>query len=86
MLKAAKEDIAVIIVPIAFVSDHSETLVELDIEYKELFAQKCDKAYVRVDALNEDKDFILSLAEQVNLTKNDIRQCPKEFCKCFKEL
>ena len=85
LLKAAKEDIAVIIVPIAFVSDHSETLVELDIEYKELFAQKCDKAYVRVDALNEDKDFILSLAEQVNLTKNDIRQCPKEFCKCFKE-
>ena len=85
LLNAAKEDIAVVIVPIAFVSDHSETLVELDIEYKELFEKQCNKAYIRVKALNEDKDFILSLVDQVNLDKADIRQCPKEFCKCYKE-
>ena len=30
-----QDDVAVIVLPIAFVSEHSETLVELDIEYKE---------------------------------------------------
>ena len=34
--RAGKDGIDVIVVPIAFVSEHSETLVELDIEYKEL--------------------------------------------------
>jgi ferrochelatase len=82
--KAAKEDISVVIVPIAFVSDHSETLVELDIEYKELFEKNSNKTYIRVAALNENKDFILSLVDQV-LEKTQVRKCPKEFCKCFKE-
>ena len=40
----------IILVPIAFVSEHSETLVELDIEYKEL-AKKMDVNYSRVPAL-----------------------------------
>lgn len=83
LTRAAKENISVVIVPIAFVSDHSETLVELDIEYKELFEDMCNKSYIRVKALNEDKNFILSLVDQVN--ENNSRQCPKEFCKCFKE-
>ena len=30
----------IVLVPIAFVSEHSETLVELDIEYKELAKKK----------------------------------------------
>jgi ferrochelatase len=34
--RAAGDSKGVIIVPIAFVSEHSETLVELDIEYKKL--------------------------------------------------
>ena len=34
--RAGKDGVPVIVVPIAFVSEHSETLVELDIEYKEL--------------------------------------------------
>jgi ferrochelatase len=79
---AAKEDISVIVVPIAFVSDHSETLVELDIDYKNLF-EKITKVgkYLRVPALNDNQDYILSLVNQVRL-ENIIEKCPEEFCKC----
>ena len=36
IVKYSKEKKGIIIVPVAFVSEHSETLVELDIEYKKL--------------------------------------------------
>ncbi len=65
IIKAAKEGKSVIIVPIAFVSEHSETLVELDIEYKELFSEHSTKQYHRVPALNYNKDFILALKNQI---------------------
>lgn len=65
IVNAAKEGISVIIVPIAFVSDHSETLVELDIEYKELFEEHSTKQYIRVPALNYNKNFILALKNQI---------------------
>ena len=64
IVKAAKEK-SVLVVPITFVSDHSETLVELDIEYKELFKKASNNLYVRVPALNENKNFILSLVDQI---------------------
>ena len=83
LMRAAKDDVNVVIVPIAFVSDHSETLVELDIEYKELFEKESHKAYIRVPALNENSDFILSLADQID-QQTKVR-CPKEFCKCYME-
>ena len=41
--------------PIAFVSEHSETLVELDIEYKELADANGCKNYTRVPALEQMK-------------------------------
>ena len=41
--------------PIAFVSEHSETLVELDIEYKELADKNGCKNYTRVPALEQMK-------------------------------
>ena len=89
LLKAAKENLAVVIVPIAFVSEHCETLVELDIEYKKLFEEKCQKKYIRVPALNENNNFILSLVDQVEFMlegRENKDRCPKEFCKCFKEV
>jgi ferrochelatase len=65
LLKAARDKVSVAVVPIAFVSDHSETLVELDIEYKELFEKNSKKSYLRVPALNENKNFILSVAQTI---------------------
>lgn len=56
-----------VIVPISFVSDHSETLVELDIDYKKTAKDLGIKKYYRVDSLNLNGHFIESLA---NLCKN----------------
>ncbi len=82
-----------IIVPIAFVSDHSETLVELDIEYRELAHNLGIKEYHRVSSLNIDRSYINSLCDTVlSISKNeefDIfcgndpkRICPKNFKLC----
>jgi len=63
ILRAAKENVPLVIVPIAFVSEHSETLVELDIEYKELAENNGLKNYFRVPALGSDWLFIKALAD-----------------------
>lgn len=83
LIKAAAENVSVVVVPIAFVSEHSETLVELDIDYKNLFKNMSNKSYVRVPALNENENYILSLIDQIKL--EEVEKCPKDFCKCFKE-
>jgi ferrochelatase len=63
--QAGRDKIAVIIIPIAFVSDHIETLVELDIENRHL-AQSCGvPGYFRVRAPNADPAFIAALANIV---------------------
>ena len=38
--QAAADKVAILVVPIAFVSEHSETLVELDVEYRDLAHEK----------------------------------------------
>ena len=61
---ATKANKSLIIVPIAFVSEHVETLVELDIEYGEI-AKKGGIEYLRVPTLSVNKLFIESLSEMV---------------------
>ncbi len=56
---------AVVIVPIAFVSEHSETLVELDIEYRKRAEGLGISTYVRVPALGVQPLFIDALKELV---------------------
>ena len=79
------------LVPIAFVSEHSETLVELDIEYKELADKNGCVEYVRIPALGVNVNFISSLSNLVinkednKLTENFYPpkiQCPSNFKKC----
>lgn len=82
----------VLLIPIAFVSDHVETLFELDIEYKEL-CEKNGLGYKRVESLNDDPMFIKAM-EQVVLDhmqspngRQLMLQCPgchKESCKATK--
>ena len=48
----------IVLVPIAFVSEHSETLVELDIEYKEIADKNGCKNYTRVPALGTNEYYI----------------------------
>lgn len=63
--QAGRDKVAVVVVPIAFVSDHIETLVELDIENRHL-AQACGvPGYFRARAPNDDQVFISALANIV---------------------
>ncbi len=81
----------IVLVPIAFVSEHSETLVELDIEYKKLAEKNGCKNYTRVPALGTDKDFIKAMANLI-LKKENYHfdgklfppkiHCPNNFKKC----
>jgi ferrochelatase len=62
---AAKEGVGVVISPIAFVSEHLETLVELDHDYAEAARALGVAAYVRAPALGVEAGFIEALAEAV---------------------
>lgn len=63
--QAGTEGRAVIVVPIAFVSEHSETLVELDLEYAELAHEKSVPLYLRVPAAGTHPAFIGGLADSI---------------------
>jgi len=83
---AGRDGVSVVLVPIAFVSEHSETLVELDVEYKEL-AEECGvPGYFRVPTVTTHPQFISGLASLClqSLGKSVcIRKCPDWCKKCF---
>ena len=56
--------------------EHSETLVELDIEYKELADKNGCIEYIRVPALATNKNFIKSISLLViNKEENNLKAC-----------
>ena len=81
----------IVLVPIAFVSEHSETLVELDIEYKELADKNGCKNYTRVPAIGTNNNYIKAMSNLI-IKKQDYSfdgrlyppktQCPNQFIKC----
>ena len=87
IIKYSKEKRGIVIVPIAFVSEHSETLVELDIEYKKLAKKNGCNFYKRVPALGIEENFIKGLTELVlqKQTKGNFVSsvmCPNKYIKC----
>tara|TARA_B110000444_G_scaffold242092_1_gene259090 strand:+ start:4540 stop:5562 length:1023 start_codon:yes stop_codon:yes gene_type:complete len=83
----AKKNKIIIIVPVAFVSEHSETLVELDIEYKKLATENGSKQYIRVPTVGTEKNFIGSLKSSILSASKGERftsslRCNKKFKKC----
>ena len=92
VIKASKENKIIILVPVAFVSEHSETLVELDMEYKELAIKNGCKNYKRIPALGTTDEFINALSKLVigtNMESNNKdnyfppkNKCPNYFIKC----
>jgi ferrochelatase len=60
--QAGRDQVAVLLVPIAFVSDHIETLVELDIENAELAHRLGVPGYFRAPVPNSNARFIAALA------------------------
>lgn len=66
--KASRERRPIVLVPLSFVSEHSETLVELDITYRDLALAEGCPAYYRVDTVQTHPAFIKGLA---SLVRND---------------
>ena len=62
---AGQDRKGVVVCPISFVSEHIETLVELDHEYAELAVAAGTAPYIRVPALGVQADFIRGLARLV---------------------
>ena len=54
-----------VVVPVSFVSEHIETLEEIDMEYRELAEENGITNWRRVSALNTDEGFIKDMAEMV---------------------
>lgn len=89
--RAGAEGKPVVVVPIAFVSEHSETLVELDIEYRRLAEEKGAAYYARVATVDTGAIFIAGLAELVRAALADeralcsqdgARLCPGQWGGC----
>ena len=89
--RAGAEGVPVVVVPIAFVSEHSETLVELDIEYRRIAAAAGVPAYERASTVRTHPVFIAGLADLVttNLEASEDlqsstgqRQCPRSSVFC----
>jgi len=89
IIRNAKQKLGIVLCPIAFVSEHSETLVELDIEYKYLAKKNGALFYKRVPALGVNKDFIKGLTNLVINKKNYGTKglkppfCDSSFKRCF---
>jgi ferrochelatase len=89
--RAGHDKVAVLVVPIAFTSEHSDTLVELDVEYREEAEKLGVPGYYRAPAQNSDPAFIAALADLVTTARGGGRslcsfaggrQCPKVHKDC----
>ena len=89
--RAARDQVAVVVVPVAFVSEHSETLVELDIEYRTKAQELGVPTYVRVATVGTAETFIEALVDLVEdaLSRRTgpcplgaVRICPSSFTGC----
>jgi protoporphyrin/coproporphyrin ferrochelatase len=91
ILRAGRDGAAVVMVPVAFVSEHSETLVELDIEYAKRAREAGVCGYVRVPTVGTSREFVDGLAGLVEdalrrgtliAPADGARICPASFGRC----
>lgn len=89
--RAGAEGLSVVIVPLAFVSEHSETLVELDIEYRHIAETAGVTGYYRVPTVSTARPFIEGLARLVSVALSGApspcsgsggRICPPDWPQC----
>lgn len=63
--RAGAEGRPLVVAPISFVSEHSETLIELDDDYRRLALSCGVPAYVRVPTVGTEPEFIAAVAKLV---------------------
>ena len=89
--RAGRDKVPLVLFPIAFVSEHSETLVELDIEYLKLARDSGVPAYHRVPTVGTSEAFVAGLAGLVRqvlsggralASRDGARLCPDGLGGC----
>ncbi|NQU69651.1 MAG: ferrochelatase [Rhodospirillales bacterium] len=92
IIQAGQDQVPVVVVPVAFVSEHSETLVELDMEYAGLARENQVPAYVRAPTVGTSPEFIDGLAKLVGhaidhgngiISGQGHRICPADCLDCL---
>ena len=89
--KAAADNVGVLVYPHAFVSEHVETLVEIEEEYREYAMERGVPHFTRVPTVMTHPKFIVGLKGMVleNLDKTGVisgAPCPQNFEKCCRRL
>ena len=72
-----------VVVPISFVSEHIETLEEIDIEYRELAEESGVSNWRRCPAPNTDPTFIEDMADMVYEALHEPAQTVTETCIAY---
>ena len=85
LIRAGADKVPVVLVPVAFVSELSETLVELDVEYRHLAERVGIPAYVRVGAVSSHPAFIAGLAALVTDPEAGSGLACAPACPCTEE-
>jgi ferrochelatase len=87
--RAGAAGIALVVVPVAFVSEHAETLVELDVEYRHLAERSGVPVYRVVPTVGVESAFIAGLAALVHQAigaglrcGEGVRLCPPDLVRC----
>jgi ferrochelatase len=89
--RAGQDKVPVVIAPIAFISEHSETLVEIEIEYRKLAEEERVAFFRRIPAVGVSPDFIGSLASLIQRVPREVmevnsgcggRLCPDSYGGC----
>lgn len=85
--EAARDGLGVLVDPVSFVSEHVETLVELDRDYAELARRAGMSAYLRAPTVGTHAAFIDGLAGAIERslerrTAPDGATCPACFSRC----
>jgi ferrochelatase len=90
ILRAGVDKVPLIVTPIAFVSEHVETLVELDEDMKIIADEAGVPHYARVSAVRADAAYIAALAnfttfiedKKTPCSASGVRICPANFGAC----
>lgn len=92
---AGREGVSVVLVPLSFVSEHSETLIELDVEFKKIADASGVPLYLRVPTVGVAPSYIenlkdlvfqalvespLSISPKSTLCKKCISPCKGAYC------
>lgn len=92
IIRAGRDGAPILVVPISFVSDHSETLYEVEIKYRQLAKESGAPFFARIPAVGTAPEFIAALARLVRqsiVRESEIasgtgaRLCPAQWTGCW---